>query len=115
MNPFIEMFITIVSAVLASSGLWAYIQKRRETKDDKTKLLVGLAHDRIIFLGMRYVDREFITQDEYENLVDYLYEPYHALGGNGSAERVINEVKKLPIRSASFIEKAVAAVEEEEG
>lgn len=65
-------------------------------------MLVGLAHDRILFLGMHYVDRGFITQDEYENLHDYLYVPYEKLGGNGSAKRVMQEVDKLPIKKSTY-------------
>lgn len=60
-------------------------------------MLLGLAHDRIIVLGMDYVTRGYILNDEFEDLLEYLYNPYAELGGNGSAERVINEVKKLPI------------------
>lgn len=65
-------------------------------------MLVGLAHDRILFLGMHYVDRGFITQDEYENLHDYLYVPYEKLGGNGSAKRVMQEVDRLPIKKSTY-------------
>ena len=61
-------------------------------------MLIGLAHDRIIYLGMVYVERGWISQDEYENLQVYLYEPYEKMGGNGSARRVMEEVRKLPIR-----------------
>lgn len=78
--------------------------KRMDHKDARTELLIGIAHDRIIFLGMSYVNRGYITQDEYENLHSYLYGPYKKAGGNGSAERVMKEVEKLPIRKAeSFI------------
>jgi hypothetical protein len=55
-----------------------------------------------MYLGMRYIDRGWITQDEYENLNTYLYEPYKKLGGNGSALRVMQEVNKLPIRDQGF-------------
>ena len=66
------MALTVVCAVIASSGFWTYIQKRSEKKDVKTRMLVGLAHDRILFLGMNYVERGYITRDEYENLYEYL-------------------------------------------
>ena len=72
--------------------------KRSKADEAERKLLVGLAHDRIIHLGMVYIDRGYITQDEYENLQVYLYEPYAEMGGNGSAKRVMEEVRKLPIR-----------------
>lgn len=97
MQTWIQMIVTIVCSVLASSGFWAYIQKNNDAKDNKTKLLIGLAHDRIMYLGTTYLERGSITKDEYENLHDYLYEPYQAEGGNGSAKRIMNEVDKLPI------------------
>lgn len=99
MSSWVQMALTVVCAVIASSGFWTYIQKRSEKKDVKTRMLVGLAHDRILFLGMNYVERGYITRDEYENLYEYLYRPYEKMGGNGSAKRVMQEVNKLSIRS----------------
>ena len=98
----LEFVSTVVVAMLASSGMWAVIQKLMDKKDLKTKMLIGLAHDRIIWLGMSYVNRGYITQDEYENLHDYLYETYKAMGGNGSAERVMKEVDKLELRPSNY-------------
>ena len=64
------MIVTIVCSVLASSGFWAYIQKRGDKNDLRTQMLIGLGHDRIIYLGMSYIERGWITQDEYEKLYD---------------------------------------------
>lgn len=93
----LEALVTILVSVLASSGVWALIMKLMDKKDVRTQMLIGLGHDRIMYLGMHYVDRGWITRDEYENLVDYLYKPYELMGGNGSAKRVVDEVKKLPL------------------
>lgn len=101
MQNWIQFVSAIICAVLASSGLWNLIQKKTDKKDARAKMLVGLAHDRIIWLGMQYIDRGSITQDEYENLHDYLYLPYAEMGGNGSAKRVMAEVEKLPIKKYS--------------
>ena len=99
MEPWMkEVLLPIVLAVLASNGLWALVGKRRDKSDVERNMLVGLAHDRIIHLGMVYVTRGYITQDEYENLNDYLYQPYEKMGGNGSAKRVMEEVRKLTIK-----------------
>ena len=100
MEYWAQLIVTVVCSVLASSGIWTFIQKRMDKKDAKTELLIGIAHDRIVFLGMSYVQRGYITQDEYENLYTYLYQPYLKNGGNGSAQRVMKEVDKLPIRKA---------------
>lgn len=98
MNPYIQMFFTILASVLASGGFWALIQMHINKKDAKTKLLVGLAHDRIVELGMQYIERGYIYQDEYENLNDYLFNPYEKAGGNGSVKRVMDVVRTLPMK-----------------
>lgn len=93
----LQIIIPIIIAFVASSGFWLYLTGRREKKSLQTELLLGLAHDRIVRLGMFYIDRGWITQDEYENLNLYLYVPYEKLGGNGSARRVMLEVDRLKI------------------
>lgn len=93
----LEAFVTILVSVLASSGVWAVVMKVMDKKDVRTQMLIGLGHDRIMYLGNSYMARGYITSEEYENLVDYLYRPYELMGGNGSAKRVIDEVKKLPL------------------
>ena len=93
-----QIVVPLAIAVLTSSGLWALVSKRADKNDAERKMLVGLAHDRITHLGMAYLTRGYITQDEYENLNDYLYQPYEKMGGNGSAKRIMEEVRKLPIK-----------------
>jgi len=93
MEPWIQTAVTIIGAMLASSGLWAFIQKRSDKKDVTREMLLGLAHDRILSLGVSYLERgDWITQDEHENLSEYLYKPYEKMGGNGTARRVMNDV-----------------------
>lgn len=106
MSPFLQMAVTVVCAVLASSGFWAYLQARHEKKDAKTKMILGLGHDRIVALAMSYIERGWITQDEYEDLNKYLYNPYREMGGNGTAERLMTEIKKLPIHHISYAQQA---------
>ena len=93
-----QVITSVIIALISSTGLWSYIANYRNKHDAKTRLLIGLAHDRIIYLGTRYIDRGYITPDEYENLHDYLYAPYAENGGNGSAKRVMEQVKALPIK-----------------
>ena len=76
MDTTIQIFVTVLCSVLASSGFWAIIQRRLDKKDVRTQMLVGLGHDRIMSLGMKYIERGYITKDEYENLNKYLYVPY---------------------------------------
>ena len=46
----ITSIITSVCSVLASSGFWAYMQKKSDSKDLKTAMLIVLAHDIIMSL-----------------------------------------------------------------
>ena len=97
-----EIILTIICSAFASTWFWAFItavmQKRDKKVSTEGKMLRGLAHDRICYLGEEYIKRGSITKDEYENLHDYLYLPYEELGGNGTAKRIMEEVKKLPLQ-----------------
>ena len=99
MNELVKTAVTILITLIGSAGFWSYLDARRAKKSASTRLLIGIAHDRITFPGMKYVERGYITRDEYENLNDYLYEPYAEAGGNGSAKRVMEEVRKLPLHN----------------
>lgn len=58
---------------------------------------MGLIHNRICELCERYVVRGYILEWEYEDLISYMYQSYKTLGGNGTAEKLVKEVEKLPI------------------
>lgn len=89
--------ISVLTALVASSGFWTFIVTRKEKKSASTRLLMGLAHDKILHLGMKHIEAGVITKDQYEDLRDYLYAPYLEAGGNGTVERVMAEVSKLPL------------------
>ena len=97
----LEFIFALVLGIIASSGFWGIIlykiQKNDNKKDNSTKLLLGLAHQEIIRTSLIYINRGSISKDEYQDLMKYLYEPYKALGGNGTAEKFINEIDELPI------------------
>lgn len=97
-----EIVITIICSVFASTGFWAFVtaimQNREKKVSAEGKMLRGLAHDRICNLGEEYIKQGYISKDDYENLHDYLFLPYEELGGNGTAKRIMDEVKKLPLR-----------------
>ena len=104
-----ETILIAVLTALTSSGACSiilYLIQRHDLKKDKSSaaeklqsdMLMGLGHDRIVYLGASYIERGYITQDEYENLRDYLFKPYLELGGNGTAEKIMKEVDKLPLQ-----------------
>lgn len=99
MSSWVQMSIVSLASILASSGFWTFLQRRDDTKDAMARLLMGLAYDKIAQVGISYIERGWISRDEYEEFRKYLYEPYKAFGGNGVAERIMEEVSRLPLRS----------------
>lgn len=92
----IEMIVTVVCAVFASSGFWALITSLKDKKDARTLMILGLGHDRIMHLCKNFIKQGWISSDDYEDLYTYLYIPYEKMGGNGSAKRLMEMVEKLP-------------------
>jgi len=91
--------MVVLGSVLGSGGLWTYLNIRLSKKSATTRLLMGVAYAQITTMGVSYLDRGWVTKDEYEELNKYFFEPYKALGGNGVAERIMSGVNGLPMRS----------------
>ena len=102
----VQMSVTIFCTMLTSSGLWAFVASKQKINDASTRLMLGLAHDAIVSQGVRYINRGYITFDEYEDFMKYLCEPYATFGGNGMAEKIIDQVKKLDVVSGTCDEDA---------
>lgn len=70
--------------------------KKEAEQSNEKKALLGLLHDRVYELANHHIKEGCISDDEYDNL-QYLYKPYNGMGGNGTCERLMKEVEKLPI------------------
>lgn len=90
--------ITLIVAIFGSTGFWSWLSGRRTQKDGATKLILGLAYQQIIRSSEHYIKRGYIDTDEFNELNRYLFEPYTAMGGNGTAQKLMEEVKHLPTR-----------------
>ena len=97
-----DIIITLIVAVFASTGFWSFLQSwltnRSKSKSLEQKLILGLAYIQILAKCEIYIARGWIDTDEYKELNQYLFEPYVAMGGDGTAQRLIKEVEKLPIK-----------------
>ena len=96
MASWLQIALTIFASVMASSGLWAFLGNRFDKRSAERDILIGIGHIELVFFGMQYIERGWITKDEYETMKE-LYDPYIKLGGNGSGKKIMAEVEKLPI------------------
>lgn len=99
MSHLLILVVTTIGSVGVSSGFWGYMWKRYATNHSTNALLMGLAYDKICTLGVSYIERGWITKDEFEEFHKYLFKPYLDMGGNGVASRIMDEVATLPFRS----------------
>ena len=114
-----QFLATIVGVIFASNGFFQLLmlmyqskekEKERKRLEETQKSLIkkeqfdalchcvtGIAMFRIAREAKRYIDRGFITSEEYHTLKHNLYDPYEALGGNGMAKKYMGEVDELPM------------------
>jgi|SRR5690349_9083274 len=99
MDQWVGYAVVLLAAVLGSSGFFAWLAGRNKKITARDRLLLGLAYDKIATLGMHYIERGWITKDEFEEFRKYLYEPYTDVGGNGVTAQIMAQVAQLPFRT----------------
>lgn len=99
MDVWLRAIGIVIGSVGGSSGVIALLVSRSTRGNATTRLLMGMAYDRITTLGIAYIERGSVTMDEYEDLQKYFFDPYKGLGGNGTAEQIMTRVSNLPFRS----------------
>lgn len=105
LESLMQTIVAVVIAVLSSNGLWAYLQSKSKATSARDRMLLGIGHAEIFHTAERYIQRGGITTDELEDLEKYLYKPYAELGGNGTAQAIVEKCKQLKIISASEAER----------
>lgn len=92
-----------VIAAVSSSGIWTYMDHRRqERREDKglenviADLVKGIARDIIVARSVEYLENGYISAEQMDSLTQ-LFEAYNRLGGNSHAERLYKKATNLPI------------------
>ena len=91
-----EPALTIIIAIFGSTGFWALIQKLLERKSALRQMVFGIGYERLISACREYIEAGWIDLDELEELDKHLFQPYKAMGGNGTAELLMEKVRDLP-------------------
>ena len=73
------------------------IKKLVDRQDLSHDAYIALLHDRIYQCCKQYIERGCITSEELKNL-EYLYNPYHMAGGNGTAKKMYSDCQELPLK-----------------
>lgn len=102
--PFIQYILPTLAGTAIGAGGWALrkIVKRQKEQEDEQKAIkdgmLALLHDRIFSIYASCHDRGCASIEEIRN-VEYLYHPYHKLGGNGTGTELYERIKDMPCPS----------------
>ena len=91
-----EIVVTIIVAIFGSSGFWLIVQKIIERKSALRQMVFGIGYERLVSACRKHIKAGFITVEEIEELDKHLFQPYKQMGGNGTAELLMEKVRKLP-------------------
>ena len=71
-------------------------QEQKELLENLVELSKATAQHKIFRFGNQYIANGKITPEE-KAWLEAVYKPYRALGGNGVAKTVMDEIEKLPL------------------
>lgn len=94
-----EIILAILgSSALAAviSGIFGLLVSRQHKENGVAAGVRILLYERIKFLGTHYVEKGYVSNDDYEDLLK-MHRVYHSpLKGNGFLDDIMEQVKKLP-------------------
>ena len=119
-----HMILTAVLTAITSSGVMSlviYLLQRRDKRKEKeeaaksaqSRMILGLGHDKIVYLTDKYVKRGAISLKEKRNL-DFLCEPYFEMGGNGDCRIGYDACQKLRVVPDDTAEEMDSAIRRKE-
>lgn len=97
----IKYWVLFACGVLATglTLLWRWGMKKvnvqRKRNDAMEEGIRAILHDRLFQVHRYYMAQGFCTLEEKRN-VEYLYKPYHDLGGNGTGETIYEDLMAMP-------------------
>ncbi|MEG2118630.1 MAG: hypothetical protein RRY76_05435 [Clostridia bacterium] len=92
-----EHFRLAVEIVAGIGVLCAFVIPLYRRIKASEKGLVAMLHDRIYQACIFYLNRGWVTIEDMRNL-EYMYKPYAAMGGNGTAKELYERVLDLQIK-----------------
>ena len=91
------VFGLLAACITTVSGiLYRKMVKKIKEQDHMKDGILAILHDRLYQICQYYLAQGHITPSALKN-IEYLYNSYHNLGGNGTGTELYNRVKKLTL------------------
>ena len=97
-NHAFESVYTAFIALLTGAFHWLRkkLKKQKKEQASVSEGVKALLHDRLYQACQFYIKQGWCSVSDKKN-IEYMYEPYHDLGGNGTCEELFNQVLSLPL------------------
>lgn len=96
---------TIVLPILLGYIVWV-LKRQQKVRDANSKGTMLLLRVQLIEYHNKYMTMGHIPSYAYQNFCD-MYAAYHALGGNGVATKMYNEICELHLNKQDEMEETV--------
>ena len=96
MQKIIVDICAIIMPTLLGYVVWL-LKNQKKDRDANSKGTMLLLRVQLIEYHEKWTERGYITKHWLENFIE-MYDAYHSLGGNGMVTKLLEEIKKLPIR-----------------
>jgi hypothetical protein len=101
----LKYWITALFGAVTASLSWMvkllWQKQKCQTKEHEAikEGMLALLHDRIYQSYTICENKGYASIHDLENL-EFLYQPYHSLGGNGTGTELFERMKKMPVDPA---------------
>ena len=96
MKEFLMQTYTVALPVVLGYIVWL-LKKQKNDRDANSRGTMLLLRVQLIEYHDKYVEEGEIPSYAYDNFVE-MYDAYHALGGNGMATKMKNEIEELNLK-----------------
>lgn len=95
-----ELFALLAGTV---GLIFGRLRKQRTEQAAIKDGMLALLHDRIFSVYAECKTKKYASVEDMRNL-EYLYRPYHNLGGNGTGTELYDRVKSMPTDPPQVVE-----------
>lgn len=97
-----NLMTLVFSGVGAALGIaYKRLSKRMEQQEHLKAGMVTVLHHILYDACKHHLRKGYLEDMDELKEIEYIYEAYHSLGGNGTGTEIYNRVKKLEIREVN--------------
>lgn len=98
LNDLLVWIVTLLTAIAGSTGLWHYLELKKDKISSTSQLLLGISYSIIIDIAKDVIKRGYFDESQYASVFKHLYPAFKTLGGDQLVDKYVDQIKDLPIK-----------------